>query len=112
MPQKYPQNEPFVNLSVAQLAPESVIQYQTEERSLIASRVRVSHGRYNELMQVMREDVISSDDYIRRLAAQLSEHYSESGFEACVTMGDLVHKSITMLLKYSVPTTAPLFRPI
>lgn len=108
MPQSYPQNKPFVALVKSHLAPENVLQYQTEERSLIASRVRVSHGRFDELMGVMQEDIISSEEYVSKLSAQLSEHFSEPKFDACETMGGLVYTSIMLLLDGANPATSPL----
>ena len=89
------------------LAPENVLQYQKEERSLIANRVRVSHGRFSELMDVMREDIISSDKYVKRLGKQLAAHYKESRFEECDTMGELVFNSIMLLMESSAPATHP-----
>ncbi len=108
MPQCYPQNIPFVALVKSHLAPENVLQYQTEERSLIASRVRVSHGRFDELMSVMREDIISSDEFVSKLSGQLREHFTEPKFDACETMGELVYTSIMQLLDGAHPATSPL----
>jgi hypothetical protein len=108
MPQSYPQNQPFVALVKSHLAPENVLQYQTEERSLIASRVRVSHGRFDELMSVMREDIISSDEYVSKLSGQLREHFTEPKFDSCETMGELVYTSIMQLLDGAHPATSPL----
>ena len=84
-----------------------VLQYQKEERSLIANRVKVSHGRFNALMEVMREDIISTDENIRRLGDQLAQHYQDARFEACDTMGEIVHHSIMLLLERSAPATSP-----
>ncbi|MBO6575734.1 MAG: hypothetical protein JJ896_12090 [Rhodothermales bacterium] len=97
LPQYFPQNAPFVKVTMQHLAPENVIQYQTEERALIASRVRVSHGRYDALMEVMREDLVAPDDHVQRLAAGLAAHYHTESFLNCQTMGDLVWHSINLL---------------
>jgi len=107
LPQFFHQNQPFLKLTMEKLAPENVLQYQKEERSLIANRVRVSHGRFNALMDVMREDIISTDDNIQRLGAQLAVHYQDDRFEACHTMGELVYHSIMLLLETSAPATSP-----
>ena len=107
LPQFFRQNEPLLLLTIRNLAPENVLQYQKEERSLIANRVRVSDNRFNALMEVMREDVISTDDNIQRLGAQLARHYNDNRFTACSSMGDLVHQSIMLLLEDSKPATSP-----
>lgn len=107
LPQFFHQNEPFLRLTMENLAPENVLQYQKEERSLIANRVRVSHGRFNALMEVMREDIISTDENIRRLGSQLSNHYHDTRFESCDSMGEIVYHSIMLLLERSAPATSP-----
>lgn len=101
LPQLYRQNMPLMVLSINCLAPQNVIQYQKEERALIAQRVRVSHGRFNELMEVMSEDLISPEENVIRLREQLAEHYQDASFEQCLTMGDLVMASIRTLLARS-----------
>jgi hypothetical protein len=108
LPQFYPQNKPFVRLTMKHLAPENVLQYQTEERSLIANRVRVSHGRFDALMDVMREDIVSSEEYVTRLGRQLADHYSDLTFADCRTMGELVYRSITSVRGESTPATNPI----
>ncbi len=108
MPQFYPQNSELIALSIDCLAPENVVQYQKEERALIANRVRVSHGRLNALMEVMREDLVAPEENVRRLRRQLSEHYEEALFDEALTMGELVHTSLQVLLAHNKPATLPL----
>ena len=98
MPQAFPQNKTYAETVLEYLAPENVIQYQKEERSLIANRVRVSHGRFDALMDVMREDIVTDDGYVARLRRLLAQHYGDKHFESCLTMGDLVYRSIQRLL--------------
>jgi hypothetical protein len=108
LPQFFPQNGPFVRTTLELLAPENVLQYQKEERAMIANRVRVSHGRFQALMEVMTEDIISTDENVRRLGEQLAEHYKDAGFAACRTMGELVKNSIQGLMARNTPATSPL----
>lgn len=108
LPQFYSQNAAFVEATIQYLAPENVLQYQTEERSLIANRIKVSHGRFDALMSVMREDIISREDYVEQLAGQLGNHYGDPAFNACQTMGELVYRSIMSVLGDSGPATSPL----
>jgi hypothetical protein len=75
---------------------------------MIANRVRVSHGRFQALMEVMTEDIISTDENVRRLGEQLAEHYKDAGFAACRTMGELVKNSIQGLMARNTPATSPL----
>jgi len=110
LPQFFPQNDLLVDVTIRSLAPENVLQYQKEERSLIANRVRVSHGRFGALMDVMREDIISSDEHVAKLGAQLAEHYHNDAFSHCDTMGEIVYQSIMQLVEGRQPATAPLGR--
>ncbi|MFQ5569830.1 MAG: hypothetical protein ACE5G0_09160 [Rhodothermales bacterium] len=105
LPQFYPQNIPFIHASLDCLAPENRVQYQKEERALIANRMRVSHGRFDELIHVMREGHISSDEYVARLRSQLAAHYGDERFENSRTMGDLVHTSVQRILAHTEPAT-------
>ncbi len=108
LPHYFHQNSPFIQIGRKTLAPENVLQYQTEERALIANRVRVSHGRFRNLMSVMTEDIISTDDNVKRLRDQLAEHYHCDDFRYCLTMGEMVKTSINLVLAASKPATIPL----
>ncbi len=108
MPQHYPQNSAFIKLGISCLTPESVLQYQKEERALIANRIRVSHGRFKELMEVLSEDVIAPEDNVVRLREQLADHYAHGAFRKCQTMGELVNKSLSVLLDRNQIATLPL----
>jgi hypothetical protein len=110
LPQFYPQNLEYIQVGIECLAPENVDQYQKEERALIANRVRVSHGRFQTLIGVMEEDIISPSDHVVRLGRQLAEHYESDVFETCLTMGELVRRSINLLLAHNRPA-APTFQP-
>ena len=103
----FPQNNALLQASLDHLALENVRQYQKEERALIAKRVRVSHGRFQALMEVMREDIISQEEHVSRLREQLIDHYSHSDFDRCQTMGDLVFSSMQLLLADTTPATHP-----
>ena len=108
LPQFFYQNNPIILLGMRSLTPESVRQYQKEERALIANRVRVSRIRFEALMSVMREDIIAPTSYVYRLREQLNEHYDTNRFSTCETMGELVYTSITLLLERNQPATSPL----
>lgn len=108
LPQFYPQNGPFSKLGISCLAPEAVLQYQKEERALIANRVRVSHGRFQALVAVFAEDFIAPEENVVRLREQLALHYGYKEFHRCLTMGELVQTSIGILLERNRPATMPL----
>ncbi|GIV61920.1 MAG: hypothetical protein KatS3mg044_0786 [Rhodothermaceae bacterium] len=110
IPECYPQNAPFLRATRRYLKPENVEQYQQEEHALIAGRVRVSHGRFDRLMEVMREDLIAPDEHVRKLGAQLAAHYEDPAFERGLTMGDLVYTSLRRIFERK-RTPNPLLQP-
>jgi hypothetical protein len=80
------------------LSKENRSQYRKEEQALVANRIRVSHGRYDALMLVMNQDVISEPHNVEQLAAQLAEYHDDDAFRQCTSMGQLVSRSTTRLL--------------
>ena len=50
LPKYFKENNPIINLGFGLMTPETVQQYQREERSLMANRVKSSQGQINELI--------------------------------------------------------------
>ncbi|WP_338874669.1 hypothetical protein WBJ53_03525 [Spirosoma sp. SC4-14] len=97
MPQYYKQNRPIIDLGVRYMTPESVRQYQIEERALIASRIRVENIRIRDLMEAMRGDQIAPVANVESLRLALARQYRNPDFMRCQTMGDLVWKSLEIV---------------
>ncbi len=97
MPQYYRQNQPIIDLGTSVLTPESVRQYQIEERSLMAGRLRVEQARVGDLMAAMRFDQIAPVQNVTQLAESLNRHYQTRRFEGCRTMGDMVWRSLELV---------------
>ncbi|GAB2788381.1 hypothetical protein GCM10027275_36600 [Rhabdobacter roseus] len=97
MPQYFRQNNAIIELGMKYMTPESVRQYQIEERSQIATRMRIEKSRANDILDVMSEDRISSPDYVAQLRRELARHYRHQGFMECRTMGQLVRRSLQLL---------------
>ncbi len=101
MPQYYKSNNPIINIGLDLLTPESVKQYQNEERSLIANRLRSARYRIKELGDAVMSDQISIPEHIERLRMELAAHYQDEDFMNCKSMGAIVRTSLRMLLKKS-----------
>jgi len=99
LPQYFKQNNPIIELGYNRLTPESVRQYQSEEKSMIASRLNTTGNRIFALTDIMAEDSIAPDENVVNLRNQLASHYQNSVFYACHTMGDLVKESLRLVLK-------------
>ncbi len=99
MPQFFKQNLKFVELVSKNLTPESVKQYQKEERSMIASRIRNSKYQVKELLDVMILDEIAPKTNIDSLKKELADHYDYLPFHKAKSMGDIFKTSLKMLVK-------------
>ena len=108
LPQFFPPNNPVIKLGLEHLTETTVDQYQREERALMASRLRVGGQRYDALMDVMREDLIAPEPYVRGLGHGLAAHYGEPAFRDAMTMGDLVSLSLDLLLARAEPASLKL----
>lgn len=97
LPQYYKQNNPIIKLGFDIMTPETVRQYQREERTLIANRVRVQRNRINDLLQAMKTERLSKPEYVRSLKRDLANFYEDREFLDCKNMGEIVELSLEML---------------
>lgn len=99
-PQFYKENLPFVELVSRILAPENIMQYQSEERAMIAKRIKASGNRLSVLLDIMSKDKVSSDEKVKQLSIELDEFVGSKTFEGSKSMGEIVKKGLSYLLKY------------
>ncbi len=98
LPQYFKQNNPLIEIGLKCMTPETVKQYQKEERSLIAHRYKASKEKVNELLAAMSSDNISTPKNVKSLAKDLSVHYKNDKFLNCKNMGELVRTSLETVL--------------
>lgn len=98
LPQYFKDNNPIIFLGIKLMSQESVIQYQLEERSLIAARAKSSRDRLNELLNVMINDKISTTEKVNQMKTELAEHHQNEIFLSCQNMGEIVFTHIRLLL--------------
>ena len=67
LPQYFKENNPIIFLGIGKMTPPTVTQYQLEERSMIAARVKSSRQRINHLLRIMVKDTISDDKKVKQL---------------------------------------------
>jgi hypothetical protein len=89
-PQFFKDNFPFVEMVQNSLQKESIEQYKNEERSILAKRLRGSKERIEDLMKVMRHDIISKPEYVDQLKNDLVVFTKDKNFKQCKTMGDIL----------------------
>ena len=98
LPQYFKENNPIIFLGVGRMSPKTVIQYQLEERSLIAARVKRARKRLDHLIRVMVKDRISDNRKVNQLKNELAYHHKTDTFLSCHTMGEIVLNNIQLLL--------------
>ncbi|GAB4482162.1 MAG: hypothetical protein OHK0057_37530 [Thermoflexibacter sp.] len=99
LPQYFKQNNPILNIGFEVLTYESVRQYQLEERSLIANRLRASRYLLRDIMGAMIYDKISPEENVISLREELAQHYQNSKFLRASSMGDILKESLKQLFR-------------
>ena len=99
LPQFFKENRPVVDLCAELINYPTVQQYQIEERTLIARRVRVAERRLDALLTSMSRDRLSTDEKVIQLRDELGVYHESVAFRHCVSMGDLVRTNIQVCLQ-------------
>lgn len=98
LPQYFKENNPIIFVGIKHMSMETVRQYQLEERSMIADRIKVTQNQLQKLLDIMAEDSISTVKKINRLKEELAEHHGHASFLTCKSMGEIVRNNIRLLL--------------
>lgn len=97
LPQYFKQNNPIIQLGIKSMTPETVRQYQREERVLIANRMKVEHVRVDQLLNIMSMDELAPRENVSALGMELADFYEDREFLDCNSMGGMVQLSLEML---------------
>lgn len=98
-PQYYKENFKVVKFCMEQLTPETVEQYQYEERVLIKKRYHIANIRLTALLNCMAKDTISSPEKVRSLADDMNKEHRSKRFDECNTMGDILKLHLYLRLE-------------
>ncbi|MFT3824606.1 MAG: hypothetical protein QM731_11825 [Chitinophagaceae bacterium] len=99
LPQFFKENYELVNLCVKHLNKDSIQQYQTEERTMMAFRVASSRFRLMELLNIMAKDRISVPEKLNQLKTELGDYFQNPAFYKCNSMGQLVKRQLKQTLQ-------------
>jgi hypothetical protein len=99
LPQFFKENLPYVDLASKHLNKDSILQYQTEERTIMAFRVASSRYRLVQLLDTMKKDETSTSEKTRQLAQSLNEHFNTRKFDENGSMGDMVKCQLKQTLR-------------
>jgi hypothetical protein len=99
LPQFFKENLPLVELSLKHLNKDSIEQYQTEERTMMAFRVASSRFRLMELLNIMAIDEISTAEKTILLKKELNEYLQTTVFNKCKSIGQIVKTHLKQTLR-------------
>ncbi len=97
-PQYFKQNNPFVEMGMQIMTPESMAQYQLEERSLILNRSISTKYALKQLLDAMCTQPLSLEKNIIQLGKELAIHHNDNRFKKCKNMGELVKLNLSKLI--------------
>src|SRR5215204_6002999 len=99
LPQFFKENIPLVETVMKSLNKDSIEQYQTEERTLMAIRVASTRHRLMQLLNIMSKDAISTAEKITQLKNELGEYFHNNSFYKCTSMGQVVKRQLKQTLQ-------------
>jgi hypothetical protein len=99
LPQFFKENFPLVDLCMRFLNKESIEQYQTEERTMMAFRVASSRFQLMDLLNIMSKDHISTPEKLDQLKSALGDFFQNPLFKKCTSMGQLVKRQMKQTLQ-------------
>lgn len=103
LPQFFKENNAIVDFCLKIMTPETVIQYQYEERILIKKRYDSAWYRTNDLMEAIKNDTISTPEKVDQLKRELNRYHVTTKFDSCKTMGDIMGVHLELMLTKPIP---------
>ena len=100
MPQYFKKNMPVIDLGLKRMTPQTVRQYQKEERAMIASRIRYSFTQIRALMEAMMATELAPTQNVEQLRSELAQHYEDDRYLSCTSMGTIVRHSLLRLIQH------------
>jgi len=97
LPHLFKENKYFVDVGVKHMNVETMKQYQQEERTLIAKRLKRANNRVGRLLDAMCKDTLSLPEKVTNLKKELADHYQYAAFLQCNSMGDIMRVSLKLL---------------
>jgi hypothetical protein len=99
LPQYFKANNLLIELGIKHITPESMAQYQREERALISTRLKSSPKEIEDILLSMESDTISTPENTESLKNELTKHYRVNDFLRCKNMGQILRQSLYLVLQ-------------
>ena len=94
LPQFFKENNPLVDFCIRHIDTKVAKQYQKEEHALISRRMDAISLRLRALLHSMKNDHLAPEENVHQLRSELADHYKDTSFIKCNSMGDLVRHSL------------------
>lgn len=102
LPQFFKENYAFVKLSLDHLNNESIKQYQTEERTMIAFRLASARYKIKQLLDIMQRDTITTPEKLKQLSKELAAYHDKPSLLKCSSTGALLRIHLKHMLRKSL----------
>ncbi|RIW15761.1 hypothetical protein D0X99_10075 [Algoriphagus lacus] len=99
LPQYFKENNALIQLGMKYITPESMRQYQREERALISTRLKSSHKEIEDILRCMEHDKIAPQENVDLLKSDLAKHYKNPAFLDCRNMGEVLRLSLNQVIR-------------
>ncbi|HKX85859.1 MAG TPA: hypothetical protein VJL37_04255 [Flavobacterium sp.] len=96
-PHLFKENFQFTQLVKEKLEPDSIDQYQNEERSLLVKRLADSEERLNDLLQVMKSMKLSPAIHMEQLRKETYEFTKDINFKNAKSMGEIMEAALKFM---------------
>ncbi|HEY8994583.1 MAG TPA: hypothetical protein VIM71_07980 [Lacunisphaera sp.] len=100
LPQFFKENSRLAQFCVKHLHPQTALQYQREEQTLMLARAELAAARLAALLDAMEGDPIAPEENVHSLREGLAEHFKSDRYLRCTSMGALVRENIEMLRRH------------
>ena len=102
LPHYFKENNKLISLGIQHMNVATMKQYQQEERSLIANRVKLGRNRLEDLFDAMKTDDIAPANKLEQLKTELADHHGNREFLTFSSMGQIVEKHLYSCLKQNL----------
>jgi hypothetical protein len=108
LPQFFKENFALVKLTLDHLNKQSIEQYQVEERTMIAFRLASSRYKVKHLLDIMKNDTISTPEKMDQLIRELAAYHQKPSLLKCKSTGDILKAHMKQMLRKSLKLLPPL----
>lgn len=99
LPQYFKENNALIQLGMKFITPESMRQYQREERALISNRLKSSQKEIEDILRCMEQDKLAPAENVESLKSELAKHYKNPAFLDCQNMGEILRLSLRQVIR-------------